>query len=212
MYDFSSKSSLEFVLQVLDVSYSSYTWPAAPILALYLWEHKSEIVSKHILELGAGTALPGLLAAKCGSFVTLSESALLPKSIHYLKKSCQLNDLPPSQVQVIGLTWGLFTSSLIKLKPVDLIIASDCFYEPKNFEDIIATVAFLFERNPAAYFLTVYQERVSDHSIEHLLKKWNLTCTTLPIEDLGRDSGVDINELVRNRTFHLLKISRNFNF
>lgn len=198
------------MLQKLQASYSSYTWPSAPILALYLWEHRHEVVGKHILELGAGTALPGILAAKCGAFVTLSESILLPKSLQNLTKTCQLNDLHPNQIQVIGLTWGLFTSSIIKLKPVDLIIASDCFYEPAIFESIIATVSFLFEKNPRAEFLTTYQERSSDWSIEDLLDKWNLQCCSISIESLGSESGLDVNELMRDHTIHLLKITRKF--
>ncbi len=198
------------VLQKLQASYSSYTWPSAPILALYLWEHKSELNGKYILELGAGTALPGIVAAKCGAYVTLSESVLLPKSVQSLKRSCELNDLSTSQVQVIGLTWGLFTSTIFKLKPLDLIIGSDCFYEPAVFEDIIATVAFLIERNPQAEFLTTYQERSSDWSIEHLLDKWNLCCSNICIDNLGAESGLDINDLMRDHTIHLLKIRRKF--
>lgn len=195
------------VFQKLQSSYSSYTWPCAPVLALYLWEHRHELGGKHILELGAGTALPGILAAKCGAFVTLSESALLPKSVQDLERSCKLNNLHPNQVQVIGLTWGLFTQSVLKLKPVDLIIASDCFYEPLIFEDILATVAFLLERNPQAKFLSTYQERSSDWSIEHLLNKWNLRCGEISIDNLGIESGVDINDLLKNHTIRLLEIS-----
>ncbi|XP_065220565.1 histone-arginine methyltransferase METTL23 [Planococcus citri] len=188
--------------------YSSYIWPSAPILALYLWEHRHELSGKHILELGAGTALPGILAAKCGAYVTLSESALLPKSIQDLERSCKLNNLNSSQVQVIGLTWGLFTYSVLQLKPVDLIISSDCFYEPITFEDILATVAFLLEKNPRAKFLSTYQERSADWSIEHLLNKWNLRCDEISIDTLGEKSGVNIDDFLQNHTIHLLQISR----
>lgn len=183
-----------------------------------MWEHREELNEKYILELGAGTALPGILAAKCGSNVTLSESILLPKSVQSLRRTCEFNDLHWNQVQVTGLTWGLFTSNLFRLKPVDLIIGSDCFYDPTVFEDIISTIAFLIERNPQAEFLTTYQERSSDWSIEHLLNKWSLRCTTISIDNLGSESEIsiddqpalDINDLMRDHTIHLLKISRKF--
>lgn len=61
-----------------------------------------------------------------------------------------------------GITWGLFLSNLFKLGAIDLIIGSDCFYDPNVFEDIIVTVSFLLDRNSQAKFLTVYQERSSD--------------------------------------------------
>lgn len=192
------------------VAYCSILWPSAPILALYLWEHRSELIGKYILELGSGTALPGILAAKCGAHVTLSESALLPRSVNNLKRTCELNDLNSSQVAVIGITWGLFTSNVLQLKPLDLIIASDCFYDPSVFEDILATVSFLIDRNPHTEFLTTYQERSSDWSIEPLLHKWQLACSSISIDSLGVESDIDINDLVGNHSIHLLKIFRNY--
>ncbi|KAF6200484.1 hypothetical protein GE061_004927 [Apolygus lucorum] len=189
-------------------SYHCYTWPSAPILAWFLWERRSELVGKHVLELGAGTALPGILAAKCGASVTLTESATLPSALEHVKRCCEVNNLPGNQVRVTGLTWGLFLSNTFSLGSIDLIIGSDCFYDPSVFEDIIVTVAYLLENNPQARFLSVYQERSADWSIEHLLNKWGLSCDHLPINNLGADSGIDINELMKDHTIHLLEITR----
>lgn len=112
------------------------------------------------------------------------------------------------QVRVLGLTWGLFLSNIFTLGPIDLILGSDCFYEPSIFEDIIVTVAFLLEKNPEARFLCVYQERSSDWSIEHHLNKWQLHCEQIPIDNLGAESGIDVNELMQDHTIHLLEITR----
>lgn len=155
------------------------------------------------------TALSGLLAAKCGGYVTVSESALLPRSINNFKRTCEIDDLS-GQIQVIGLTWGLFTSSVLQLKPLDLIIASDCFYDPSVFDDILATVSFLIDRNPHSKFLTTYQERSSDWSIEPLLHKWQLACINIPICSLRAESGIDIADLIGNHSIYLLKIFRNY--
>lgn len=195
--------------QKIQASYSFYTWPSAPILAWFLWEHRTELPGKHILELGAGTALPGILAAKCGATVTLTESATLPKSIQHVKRSCEVNGLTNSnQVRVAGLTWGLFLPNTFNFGPIDLIIGSDCFYDPSVFEDIIVTVSFLLDNNPQARFLSVYQERSSDWSIEHLLHKWNLRCEHIPINSLGSEAGIDVNELMQDHTIHLLEITK----
>lgn len=159
------------------------------------------------MELGSGTALPGIVAAKCGAAVTLTDSAILPKSLQHVKRCCEVNSLLPSQVRVLGLTWGLFLGNIFTLGPVDLILGSDCFYEPSIFEDIIVTVAFLLEKNPQARFLCTYQERSADWSIEHLLHKWRLQCEQIPLTNLGTESGVDINELMQDHTIHLLEIT-----
>lgn len=147
------------------------------------------------------------MASKCGALVTLSDSATLPKSLQHLKRCCELNGVL-SQVKVVGITWGLFLSGVLKLGPLDLILGSDCFYDPSVFEDILVTVSFLLERNPAARFLCTYQERSADWSIEHLLSKWNLSCSQISIDNLGADSEVNVHELMKSHTIHLLEIKR----
>lgn len=76
------------------------------------------------------------------------------------------------------------------------------------FEDIVVTVAFLLERNPGAKFLCTYQERSADWSIEHLLNKWNLSCTHIPLAGFANDSNVNLHELMQDHTIHLLDIRR----
>lgn len=197
------------LLQLLQASYSFYTWPSAPVLAWFLWENRHELPGKRVLELGSGTALPGIVAAKCGATVTLSDSATLPKSLAHTKRSCQLNNLIINQhIKVIGLTWGLFLSNLDSIGPVDLILGSDCFFEPANFEDILVTVAYLLEPNIDAKFICTYQERSSDWSIEHLLAKWDLECQVHNINNLGASAGLDIHELIGAHSIHLLEITR----
>lgn len=111
--------------QLLQATYSFYTWPCAPVLAWFLWENRSELVGKRVLELGSGTGLPGILAAKCGSQVTFTESAALPKSLAHTRRSCQLNQLVvDEQVRVLGLSWGLFLSNLDCIGPVDIILGT----------------------------------------------------------------------------------------
>jgi predicted nicotinamide N-methyase len=197
------------LLQLLQASYSFYTWPSAPVLAWFLWENRKELVGKRILEIGSGTALPGIVAAKCGAKVILSDSATLPKSLAHTRRSCQLNNLVVNKhIQIIGLTWGLFLNNLDSVGRLDLILGSDCFYEPAVFEDILVSISYLLEINQGAKFLCTYQERSSDWSIEHLLAKWNLHCQVHNINNLGATAGLDIHELVGDHSIHLLEISR----
>lgn len=195
--------------QLLQASYSFYTWPSAPVLAWFLWENRQELLGKRVLELGAGTALPGIVAAKCGAKVILSDSATLPKSLAHTRRSCLLNNLVLNQhVKVIGLTWGLFLSNLDSIGPLDLILGSDCFFEPANFEEILVTISYLLEHNPEAKFICTYQERSSDWSIEHLLAKWDLECLVHNISNLGASAGLDIHELIGDHSIHILEITR----
>ncbi|XP_013099590.1 histone-arginine methyltransferase METTL23 [Stomoxys calcitrans] len=195
--------------ELLQSGYSFYTWPCSPILAWFLWERRNSLVGKRILELGAGTALPGILAAKCGAQVLLSDRSISEKSLQHIKRSCTVNNLRPGQdIEVIGLSWGLLLNSLWSLGHLDLIIAADCFYDPCVFEDILVTVSFLLERNPTAKFIFTYQERSADWSIEALLKKWKLCALQINSDDIGKASGVDLLEILGGHTIHLIEITR----
>ena len=55
-----------------------------------------------MLELGAGTALPGLLLAKLGHQVTLSDSLVLPHTLDNCREAAKCNELQKKvQVKII---------------------------------------------------------------------------------------------------------------
>ncbi|XP_055543268.1 histone-arginine methyltransferase METTL23 [Wyeomyia smithii] len=205
-----TSEKLEILIpELLLPGYSFYTWPSAQILAWFLWQRRISLLNKRILELGAGTSLPGIVAAKCGAHVTLSDCSTLPKTIQHIQRCCRLNNLNPGKdIQVIGLTWGLFLDQVFQLGPIDLIIGSDVFYDPSVFEDILVTVSFLLEANTAAKFLFTYQERSADWCIETLLKKWNLVCNVVSLDNLTGEFDIDPQELMGNHTIHLLEVTR----
>lgn len=75
-------------------------------------------------------SLPGIMAAKCGAEVILSDSSELPHCLEICQQSCEMNDLP--QVRVLGLTWGHVSQDLLALPSQDIILASDVFFEPEG--------------------------------------------------------------------------------
>ncbi|OPJ88729.1 methyltransferase-like protein 23 [Patagioenas fasciata monilis] len=171
--------------EVLDSQYGMYVWPCAVVLAQYLWVHRSSLLGKRVLEIGAGVSLPGVVAAKCGAEVTLSDSEELPQCLRNCRRSCLANQLP--HIPVLGLTWGRVSPELLALAPIDIILGSDVFFDPKDFEDILTTIYFLLEKNPHAQFWTTYQVRSADWSIEALLCKWKLKSIHVPLRSFGAD-------------------------
>ena len=81
-------------------------------------------------QLGAGVSLPGVVAARCGARVTLSDSGRLPLCLENCRRSCAANGL--EGVPVMGLTWGEITPALVFLPALDVILGSDVFYEPEG--------------------------------------------------------------------------------
>ncbi|KAJ3600889.1 hypothetical protein NHX12_031863 [Muraenolepis orangiensis] len=182
----SQESLTVSIPEVLEPQYGMYVWPSAVVLAQYVWTHRAELVGKTLLELGAGVSLPGVVAARCGSRVILSDSARLPLCLDNCKRSCAANGL--EGVCVVGLTWGEISPDLVLLPALHVILGSDVFYEPEDFEDVIVTVAFLLRKNPTAEFWTTYQERSADWSIEALLRKWKLRCVSVPLVSFNANS------------------------
>ncbi|KAG8446103.1 hypothetical protein GDO86_013827 [Hymenochirus boettgeri] len=173
------------VPEVLNSQYGMYVWPCAVVLGQYLWFYRKQLAGRTILEIGAGVSLPGVVAAKCGAQVILSDCAEMPQCLENCRRSCEKNNV--FGVPVIGLTWGEISPDLLDLPPIDIILGADVFYEPKDFEDILVTVRFLLEKAPQAQFWTTYQVRSADWSIDGLLYKWNLKCNNVPLNTFNAD-------------------------
>lgn len=95
------------ILEILGAAYSNYTWPCAKILAQFIFYMRRCMKDLNLLEIGAGTSLPGILAKKLGANVILSDSAILNKSLSHIKRICAYNNLTVGcDIQVKGLTWG----------------------------------------------------------------------------------------------------------
>lgn len=192
--------------EIVDPQYGMFTWPAAPVLAQYIWYNRDQVEGKHVVEIGAGTALPGLVASLCGANVTLTDKEEYPQCLENCRQSCHANG--QTAIQVVGITWGQFTPNLLKLPKADIILGSDCFYDTKDFDDILATVSFLMVKNYQAKFWSTYQERSSSHSIEDLLKKWGLKGIQIPLEGFNANDGnIGGSNLSDLHTIQMLEIT-----
>ena len=213
------------------------------------------------LQLGAGTAVPGITAAKVGArLTTLTDRATSPRLTEALKMACQLNKVPNSTIQIMPLSWGVFSPQLINLQPQDFLLASDCFYESTGwaayiqynivcktfilvqwfvfhtaFEDILATVSYLMDKNRECKFWTCYQDRrcvcvcvcmcichtssvmlsscSSNRTLWPLLQRWGLKCEIIPLESVQQASlwvkleGPTPSKLSSTQSLHLWEIS-----
>lgn len=192
--------------EIMNPQYGMFTWPAAPVLAQFIWYNRDQIKGKQVVEIGAGTALPGLVASLCGATVILTDKEEYPQCLDNCRKSCLANG--QDAIQVVGITWGQFTPNLLNLPKADIILGSDCFYDTKDFDDILATVSFLMEKNFQAKFWSTYQERSSSHSIEDLLKKWELKAIQIPLEDFNANHGnIGGSNLSDLHTIQMLEIT-----
>lgn len=144
----------------------SSVWDAAVVLAKYL---TTEVKDKDVLELGTGTGFVGLVAAKLGGRVILTD---LPECLDLPKRNC-----PDLKVQ--ALTWGT-----TDVPPCDVVLCADCLLPGglHLFEPLRDTlVAALLQRRAIA--LIAFEERmVESWQFFDLLRDAGLKCSVIPSE------------------------------
>lgn len=166
------------ISEVMREEYGLYVWPASIPLAEYVWQQRDRFRGIKALELGAGTALPGIVAAKVGAQVTLTDHADQPQVFDNMRRTCELNGV---DCKMQGLTWGEWDEETCALQHggVQIILGADVLYQSDDFDDLLATVSYLLHGTPNAVFITTYQHRSGHRSLEYLMAKWGLCCTRL---------------------------------
>eukprot|EP00483_Globobulimina_turgida_P010437 UN10458 len=166
-----------------------HVWPSAILLSEYLFSNPNIVMDETILELGTGCGLPSFLCCKLGADrVFGSDATKFPKILKSLTEMADFNGEEVSQrFDSIGLTWGRFTKETIKLRP-GLIIASDVFFEEKDYEDILTNVNYYFMKGCKAFY-TVIEKRGTTKRIAGLLLKWGMRSEEIDVDNLILNSG-----------------------
>lgn len=108
------------------IPYWADLWPSAIGLSKFLVAQHIVEKGMKVLELGCGLGLPGIIAAKLGATVTLSD--YLPEALDFARMNWLKNlDQPP---QTVCLDWRHPDPE----HQADLLIASDITYEARFFE------------------------------------------------------------------------------
>ncbi|CAK7355409.1 unnamed protein product [Dovyalis caffra] len=198
--DFEKLAFTISIIENVKEEYGLFVWPCSVILAEYVWQQRLQFSGASVLELGAGTCLPGLVAAKLGLDVTLTDDSNKLEVLDNMRRVCDLNQL---NCKVLGLTWGVWDESIFTLKP-KLILGADVFYDASAFDDLFATVTFLLQNSPGSVFITTYHNRSGHHLIEFLMVKWGLKCLKLidgfsfmpPYKASGLSGNIQLAEIV----------------
>eukprot|EP00053_Salpingoeca_punica_P024850 m.221834 g.221834 ORF g.221834 m.221834 type:complete len:245 (+) comp72473_c0_seq1:101-835(+) len=181
------KQPVEILLpERVAADYGLYTWPCAARLAELLWSQPAgHLNGKMVLELGAGTGLPGLVAARLGAAgVVLSDRARDAAVLDNMRLAVQMNNLQQT-VNVVGINWGEFSPAVVTMSPPDIILAADCFYDREDYDALLATMVFFLEqKRSTAYTLTAYQHRTGPEALMRACGRWGLHCEAVGVEAL----------------------------
>ncbi|KAJ4965547.1 hypothetical protein NE237_017396 [Protea cynaroides] len=163
------------IIENINGDYGLFVWPCGIVLAEYVWQQRLRFSGTSVVELGAGTSLPGLVAAKVGSDVTLTDNSNRLEVLDNMRRMCDLNKV---SCKVLGLTWGEWDTPIFSLHP-DIVLGGDVLYDSSDFDDLFATVKFLLQNSPGSVFITTYHNRSGHHLIEYLMVKWGFKCIKL---------------------------------
>jgi predicted nicotinamide N-methyase len=105
------------------IPYWAELWPASRGLAQYIWE-SVDFNGATVLELGAGLGLPGLVAARKGGCVTISDYQ--PEALRIASRNADRNGIEGISFELAD--WRDFSIR----ERFDWIIGSDVLYNPKS--------------------------------------------------------------------------------
>jgi predicted nicotinamide N-methyase len=157
-------------------------WDSSVVLVRHLLAMRSDWTGVNVLELGSGVGLVGIVLAKHGASVTMTE---LAETLPRLRHNVALND---STADVKELAWsatqppaGEFTS-----RHWDFVIAADCLlpYDPPLLFALAATIGFVSA--PATSVLIVFEERF-DVSAFFAIAARDFVVTHVPADEWQRD-------------------------
>ncbi|XP_029357710.1 EEF1A lysine methyltransferase 3 isoform X1 [Echeneis naucrates] len=155
-------------------------------LCRYLGAQAAQLGGKRIIELGAGTGVVGILAARLGAAVTLTD---LPLALPQIQANISAN-VPstgwPSPPTVLPLSWG--EDHLNFPSNWDLVLCADIVYLPETYPLLMETLAHLAKNGAVVYLSSKMRKEHGTPGFyeERLPRRFN-------VELLHRDDQQNIN-------------------
>lgn len=143
-------------------------WPSAIGLAEYLVGlGREHLEGVRILELGCGLGLVGIIAARLGAQVTLSD--IDDEALSVTRRNLVLNGV--DTVETMALDWR----DPPQVEPYALVIGSDLIYDPMVLEPLLKTIdvtlaldGSLLFADPIRMPFTAFLVYARAHGFEHL--------------------------------------------
>ena len=199
-FEFPEINDLKIVLtQDFRLNKGGTFWDGSLLLAKYFLATtkigSSEENNKiNILELGAGTSLPGMLAALLDYNVILTDLGLLMK---FIEKNISLNfpEKNSKTIKLQKLEWANQDDMKTIKGSFDFIFGSEIIYIEETFEDLIATMKYYSSLKTK--IILVYKIRLP----ERTAKFFRLLSEEFDYVEIGQ---VKLQEYLRHPDLHLV--------
>ncbi|XP_068450961.1 EEF1A lysine methyltransferase 3-like [Clinocottus analis] len=162
-------------------------WESALHLCRYFEQQSVELRGKRAIELGSGTGVVGILAARLGAVVTLTDLPLtLPQLQDNVSANAPSSSWPSTLPAVLPLSWGEDHMSFPS--DWDLVLCADIIYLPETYPLLLETLAHLCKNRAVAYLSSKMRE-------EHETPGFYEDClpSRFNVELVHRDGSQNIN-------------------
>ncbi len=150
-------------------------WPSEVALAEYLIRQffPTKLTGAKVLEIGCGTGVAGVVAAKLGAFTMFSD--MVPVTLEAVKETCHKNQL--SNVDTCTLDWS---EKIQSKEHYDYVIGSEVFYDEAILADISHVLEQVLARGGTGLFCD--PNRLGLDTIELAFQeKFNLSVQQIPL-------------------------------
>ncbi|KAI9189177.1 hypothetical protein H9P43_000605 [Blastocladiella emersonii ATCC 22665] len=173
------------------VAYSGNVWPAALALALAVCAQAETLAQgRVVVELGAGTCLPSLVAAQLGARYVLATDRTHGAMPPVAAMARANPGLPAGVLATAPMPWGdaeAVESVLDALGGhVDVVLGADVLFHHDHYDRVLGTFHRLAAGSSTPPVLVIaHQRRSSSHTLTPLLAVWGLVVTRAqPASDL----------------------------
>ena len=150
-------------------------WPSSVALSEYLIHQFSptKLAGSKVLEIGCGTGVPGVVAAKLGAFTMFSD--MVPVTLKAVKETCRLNHI--GKFDTCLLDWS---EKIQSKERYDLVLGCEVFYD----EAILSDISHVLEQvlAPGGKGIFCDPNRLGLDTVEHRFQeKFNLSVQRIPL-------------------------------
>lgn len=126
------------------------TWQASKFLSEWCLENKHLLRSKHIVELGCGVGLTGIVVCKACCPLSFTFTDGHNAVLNSLEENLRRNKVTECHTRVEMLRWGDH-ESFVESCTADVILGADLVYDPEVVPALVETLTALLKKGGTAY-------------------------------------------------------------
>ncbi|KAG9260449.1 EEF1A lysine methyltransferase 3 [Astyanax mexicanus] len=143
-------------------------WEAAIHLCRYFEKTSLDLKGKRVIELGAGTGFVGILAAKLGACVTMTDLPLvIPQAVQNIEANTPPTGWPAEAPVAVPLSWGRDQQNFPS--DWDYVLGTDIIYMPETFPLLLDTLVHLCGGGATVYLSSKMRQ---EHGTQDFYDHW----------------------------------------